>query len=67
MRLNKFISESGLCSRREADELIIQQRVTLNGEIAVTGAKWLEGMSVLVDGNIVKLKPTTKNKRKHIY
>jgi 23S rRNA pseudouridine2604 synthase len=67
VRLNKFISESGLCSRREADELIIQQRVTLNGEIAVTGAKWLEGMSVLVDGNIVKLKPTTKNKRKHIY
>ena len=67
MRLNKFISESGLCSRREADELIIQQRVTLNGEIAVTGAKWLEGMSVLVDGNVVKLKPTTKNKRKHIY
>ncbi len=67
MRLNKFISESGLCSRREADELIIQQRVTLNGEIAVTGAKWLEGMSVLVDGHIVKLKPTTKNKRKHIY
>ena len=67
MRLNKFISESGLCSRREADELITQQRVTLNGEIAVTGAKWLEGMSVLVDGNIVKLKPTTKNKRKHIY
>ena len=67
MRLNKFISESGLCSRREADELIIRQRVTLNGEIAVTGAKWLEGMSVLVDGNIVKLKPTTKNKRKHIY
>ena len=67
MRLNKFISESGLCSRREADELIIQQRVTLNGEIAVTGAKWIEGMSVLVDGNIVKLKPTTKNKRKHIY
>ena len=67
MRLNKFISESGLCSRREADELIIQQRVTLNGEIAVTGAKWLEGMTVLVDGNIVKLKPTTKNKRKHIY
>tara|TARA_B110000285_G_scaffold13793_1_gene13631 strand:+ start:2137 stop:2850 length:714 start_codon:yes stop_codon:yes gene_type:complete len=67
VRLNKFISESGLCSRREADELIIQQRVTLNGEIAVTGAKWLEGMSVLVDGNVVKLKPTTKNKRKHIY
>lgn len=67
MRLNKFISESGLCSRREADELINQNRVTLNGEIAVTGAKWLEGMAVLVDGNLIKLKATVKNKRKHIY
>ena len=67
MRLNKFISESGLCSRREADDLIAEQRVTLNGEIAVTGAKWLEGMTVLVDGNEIKLKATAKNKRKHVY
>ena len=67
MRLNKYISESGWCSRREADELISQQRVTSNGEIAVTGAKWLEGMTVLVDGNVVKQKPTAKNKRKHVY
>lgn len=67
MRLNKFISESGLCSRREADDLITEQRVTLNGEIAVTGAKWLEGMTVCVDGSEIKLKPTAKNKRKHVY
>jgi 23S rRNA pseudouridine2604 synthase len=67
MRLNKYISESGRCSRREADELISQQRVILNGEIAVTGAKWLEGMTVLVDGNLIKQKPTAKNKRKHVY
>ena len=67
MRLNKFISESGLCSRREADELITQQRVMLNGEIAVTGAKWLEGMTVLVDGNQIKQRASIKHKRKHIY
>ena len=67
MRLNKFISESGWCSRREADELISQQRVTLNGVIAVTGAKWLEGMTVLVDGHVVKQKAMVKNKRKHVY
>lgn len=67
MRLNKFISESGLCSRREADDLISEQRVILNGEIAVTGAKWLEGMTVLVDGSEIKLKATAKNKRKHVY
>ena len=67
MRLNKFISESGLCSRREADDLINEQRVSLNGEIAVTGAKWLEGMTVLVYGSEIKLKATAKNKRKHVY
>jgi len=67
MRLNKFISESGLCSRREADDLINEQRVSLNGEIAITGAKWLEGMTVLVDGSEIKLKATAKNKRKHVY
>ena len=67
MRLNKFISESGLCSRRDADELIAGQRVTLDGEIALTGAKWHEGMVVLVDGKPVKQRPVTKNKRKHVY
>jgi 23S rRNA pseudouridine2604 synthase len=67
MRLNKFISETGFCSRREADELITQQRVTLNGEIAGTGAKWLEGMTVCIDGEEIKLKATIKNKRKHVY
>jgi len=67
MRLNKFISESGWCSRREADELIRQRRVTLDGVIAETGAKWLEGMTVLVDGNVVKQKPTAPNKRTHVY
>jgi 23S rRNA pseudouridine2604 synthase len=67
MRLNKFISETGLCSRREADELIRQQRVTLDGAIAVTGAKWLDGMTVCVDGNVIKQKPQAKNKRRHIY
>ena len=67
MRLNKFISESGLCSRREADELIDAGRVRLNGEIAEKGAKWLEGMVVLVDDNEVKLKIVPKNKRRHVY
>jgi 23S rRNA pseudouridine2604 synthase len=67
MRLNKFISESGLCSRREADDLIAQQRVTLDGAIAVTGAKWLEGMRVCVDGKEITRKASVKNKRKHVY
>jgi 23S rRNA pseudouridine2604 synthase len=67
MRLNKFISETGYCSRREADELIAAQRVMLNGDIATTGAKWLEGMTVRIDGEEIKLRATVKNKRKHVY
>jgi 23S rRNA pseudouridine2604 synthase len=67
MRLNKFISETGLCSRREADELIAAQRVTLDGVVAATGAKWLEGMSVCVDGKEIKQRPVVKNRRKHVY
>lgn len=37
MRLNNFISQTGICSRREADELIRQKKVRINGEIAVLG------------------------------
>ncbi|HEV2540890.1 MAG TPA: pseudouridine synthase [Frateuria sp.] len=54
MRVNKYISEAGLCSRREADELLAAGRVTINGEVVGTGAKALEGDEVRVDGEIVK-------------
>jgi 23S rRNA pseudouridine2604 synthase len=67
MRLNKFISESGLCSRREADELIEAGRVKLNGEVAEKGAKWLEAMTVRVDDSEIKLKVVPQNKRRHVY
>lgn len=49
-RLNKYISETGFCSRREADKLIEQGRVTLNGLIPEVGTKVQEGDQVLVDG-----------------
>jgi 23S rRNA pseudouridine2604 synthase len=49
-RLNKFISETGFCSRREADKLIEQGRVTLNGKKPEVGTKVLEGDEVLIDG-----------------
>ena len=54
MRVNKYISEAGLCSRREADELLLAGRVTINGEVVGTGAKALQGDQVRVDGEIVK-------------
>lgn len=49
-RLNKYISETGFCSRREADKLIDQGRVTLNGEKPEVGTKVAEGDEVLIDG-----------------
>lgn len=48
IRINKYISEKGLCSRREADELIKQGKVTINGEKATIGSK-------VFPGDIVKL------------
>ncbi len=43
-----------MCSRREADELLLAGRVSINGEVVGTGAKALEGDEVRVDGEIVK-------------
>ena len=54
MRVNKYISETGLCSRREADELLLAGRVTINGAVVRTGAKALDGDEVCVDGEIVR-------------
>ena len=54
MRVNKYISEAGLCSRREADEWLLAGRVTINGEVVTTGAKALDGDEVRLDGEIVK-------------
>jgi len=65
MRVNKYISEAGLCSRREADELLLAGRVSINGEVVSTGAKALDGDEVRVDGEIVRARvlaatPATK-------
>ena len=50
MRLNKYISESGVCSRRQADQWILQGRVTRNGVLAKLGAQVGEGDEVCLDG-----------------
>ncbi len=49
-RLNKFIAESGYCSRREADRLIAEGRVCVDGRTGTLGDRVLEGMEVAVDG-----------------
>ena len=50
MRINKFISESGRCSRREADHLLEQGRVTVNGVRAALGTRVAAGDAVCIDG-----------------
>jgi 23S rRNA pseudouridine2604 synthase len=50
MRLNKFIAETGVCSRREADKWIEAGRVTCNGQIATLGTQVSEGDEVRLDG-----------------
>ena len=54
--LNKYISETGFCSRREADNYIEQGRVTINGIEATKGNRVMEGDEVLVDGEKLKTK-----------
>ena len=48
--LNKYISDTGFCSRREADRYIEECRVTINGKDAHKGNRVKEGDIVLVDG-----------------
>ncbi|WP_404343903.1 23S rRNA pseudouridine(2604) synthase RluF [Pseudoalteromonas mariniglutinosa] len=56
-RLNKFISETGFCSRREADKYIAEGRVTVNGEQPEMGVKVLPSDTVLIDGKALKAAP----------
>jgi 23S rRNA pseudouridine2604 synthase len=67
MRLNKHLSETGFCSRREADRLIAEGRVTVNGVRARVGAEVGEGDEVLVDGQKLQARTVAKGQRKHVY
>ena len=57
--LNKYISSSGFCSRREADKYIEQARVTVNDELALAGTRVTPGDIVAVDGEPIKKKTKT--------
>ncbi|MEL6867915.1 MAG: 23S rRNA pseudouridine(2604) synthase RluF [Bacteroidota bacterium] len=56
--LNKYISETGICSRREADHWIEAGRVQLNEEVAQKGNRVFPGDRVLIDGRPLKQKAT---------
>jgi 23S rRNA pseudouridine2604 synthase len=56
VRLNKFISETGVCSRREADKWIDAGRVTCNGQVAALGTQVADGDRICVDGEPIGAK-----------
>jgi 23S rRNA pseudouridine2604 synthase len=56
VRLNKYISETGVCSRREADKWIEAGRVTCNGQPAALGTRIADGDDVRVDGEPIGAK-----------
>ncbi|AOD15483.1 pseudouridine synthase [Xanthomonas fragariae] len=67
-RLNKYIADTGFCSRREADRLIGQRRVTVNGVPAGIGAVVGEEDTVLVDGQPLRRRIASKpGGRRHVY
>lgn len=53
VRLNKFLADAGICSRRQADQMIADGRVTVNGAPAETGMRVMPGDAVLLDGKPV--------------
>lgn len=55
MRINKFISESGKASRRQADRLVEEGRVTINGKKAKIGDQVKPGDEVLVNGSVARV------------
>ena len=62
-RINKYLSEVGYCSRREADRLIEEGKVTINGKIPEIGSKVKEGDQVEVKGQIIE----KSTKEKYVY
>lgn len=58
VRLNKYLSDAGICSRREADKLIEAGKVTVDGDVAVMGTKVAKGQKVMVNG-----KPIAKDEK----
>jgi 23S rRNA pseudouridine2604 synthase len=61
-RINKFLSESGYCSRREADRLLEEGRITINGVVPEMGTKVSPEDEIRVDGKLVR-----ENREKPVY
>ena len=59
IRINKYLSEAGICSRRAADEYILKGRITINGKPAEMGQKIEANDRVMVDGKPVRKREET--------
>jgi 23S rRNA pseudouridine2604 synthase len=66
MRLNKYISDTGYCSRREADQLIAEGRVSVNGEAADIGSQVGPDDLVQIDGQPLRAR-VSRGGRRHVY
>jgi 23S rRNA pseudouridine2604 synthase len=55
-RINKFLSETGYCSRREADKLLEEGRITINGIVPELGTKVSQDDEIRVDGKLIREK-----------
>ena len=68
IRINKYFSEVGYCSRREADKLVEQRRVTINGVVAQMGSKVSYNDEVKLNGMLITAKGKLEGKqKKHVY
>ena len=61
MRINKYLSQIGICSRREADKLIDSGRIKVNDEKAILGTKINEGDKITIDNKIIENDILNKN------
>ena len=64
IRINKYLSEVGYCSRRAADKLLEEGRITINGKVPEMGTKVSDDDEVLVDGKSIK---KNSEEEKHVY
>ncbi len=67
IRVNKYISDTGYCSRREADQLVSEGRVKVNGKVPSLTTRVEEGDEVLIDGQGLRLRKSKPGVRKHVY
>ena len=66
IRINKYLAEKKICSRREADELIKNGKIFINGKVAELGEMVQESDEIVVDGDLKKLVYLAYNKSKGI-